>query len=398
MKYKNNRDILFSFWSFFVNGMIAAMTGIVLKNICVENGFGYDKTGIAIAIQSISNLLMGLSSGYIILKCGKNRVMKIFPILFATGFGLLFFVDRIIYVYILMALTGAGWGLCNNIIHIVVVEKSDSGSAGIIGLHTSYAIGSFAGPFLLAFFSVFDLGWRVPVIVVAGLAALMIPASYSLLTGNEQGKHLDKKHESVDLYFVKELRYYICIFLYFAYIGIEVSINTWLIVYLEIVKGFSTSVSQFSISMLWLIIIFARMICIWLRKYIRTELLLVFQCVGFFFGIMLIIFSGSQLSALISIGILGAVMAGISPSNAENAKEYIQGNGISGGIIFAAGGSGSMVLPLIIGFVTETRSINYGMWCIVTASAFVMIFALLNIFILNSKSIVAKRERCDVYE
>ena len=46
--------------AFFINGMIAVMTGIVLKYIFIENGIGYEKIGVSIAIQSISNMIGGM--------------------------------------------------------------------------------------------------------------------------------------------------------------------------------------------------------------------------------------------------------------------------------------------------------------------------------------------------
>jgi len=110
----------------------------------------------------------------------------------------------------------------------------------------------------------------------------------------------------------------------------------------------------------------------------RNHDILVYQCIGLLITLIIVIVSLGTVFTFISLVLLGFVMGGISPSNAENAKSYLAENSASSGIIFAGGGLGSMLLPLLIGFITGKSTVFYGMLCILFFSAFIMLVAIFN--------------------
>ena len=363
--------------AFFINGMIAVMTGIVLKYIYIENGIGYEKIGISIAIQSISNMIGGMISSPLIKKFGKKSILTLFCVLFSS-FGLLIFAHSFYFVLIVMAITGVAWGLCNNLVHVLLIGNHGDNEASISALHTSYAVGSFVGPFIIVLFSFMNIGWRFPVILIFIGSIALIPFLFKVNTNFNNANIKIVNIPKTNIKLLNDKGFIICVLLYFAYIGIEVSINAWLPVFLEYDKHFPSSLAQLGISIVWLTIIFSRLLCIILRKRMRNYDILAYQCIGLLITLIFVIVSLGSIFTFISLILLGFVMGGISPSNAENAKSYLAENSASSGIIFAGGGLGSMLLPLLIGFITGKSTVFYGMLCILFFSAFIMLVAIFN--------------------
>jgi len=363
--------------AFFINGMIAVMTGIILKYIFIENGIGYEKIGISIAIQSISNMIGGLICSSLIKKLGKKSVLTLFCILFSF-FGLLIFVHTFYFVLIIMAITGIAWGLCNSLVHVLLIGNHGNNEASISALHTSYAVGSFVGPFIVVLFSFINIGWRFPVILIFIGSIALIPFLIKVNTNfnNTNIKVVNIPISDTKLY--RDKGFIICVLLYFGYIGIEVSINSWLPVFLEYYKHFPSSLAQLGISIVWFTIIFSRLLCIILRKRMLNHDILAYQCTGLLITLLFVIVSVGTIFTFISLVLLGFVMGGTSPSNAENAKSYLSEQSASSGIIFAGGGLGSILLPLLIGFITGKSTVFYGMLCILFFSAFIMLVAIFN--------------------
>lgn len=373
--------------SFFINGMIAVITGIILKYIYVSTGIGYGKIGFSVSVQAIFNMFGGLATGFLINRYGRKFTLALFCVLFSL-FGSLAFLTSFPLILCVMALTGFGWGICNNIIHLMLIESSGRSSSSISTLHTSYAVGSFFGPFLITFFTLNNLSWKFPALLVSVCSIFLIPFLLKI-PSKTRPDQIEEPSTSVqpDKTAVCDSEitasslgkgFFLCIALYFLYVGTEISMNSWIPVFLEFHRNFEPAYAQLAISVLWLVIIFSRLGCILIRKKYSNASILAVQCSGVFFSLMLFIFSNGYVMTFISIIILGISMGGLSPSNAENAKKYLT-NSTTSGIIFTGSGLGSMSLPLLAGYITGTSSIFYGMISIIIFSFVTMAAGLINL-------------------
>jgi len=264
------------------------------------------------------------------------------------------------------------------LVHVLLIGNHGNNEASISALHTSYAVGSFVGPFIVVLFSFINIGWRFPVILIFIGSIALIPFLIKVNTNfnNTNIKVVNIPISDTKLY--RDKGFIICVLLYFGYIGIEVSINSWLPVFLEYYKHFPSSLAQLGISIVWFTIIFSRLLCIILRKRMLNHDILAYQCTGLLITLLFVIVSVGTIFTFISLVLLGFVMGGTSPSNAENAKSYLSEQSASSGIIFAGGGLGSILLPLLIGFITGKSTVFYGMLCILFFSAFIMLVAIFN--------------------
>lgn len=373
--------LLWSYFSFIVNGILGVMTGAILIYLIDDYGLSYSEAGFLVTVQSLGNLFAGLLSGFIIYQIGRRNSMLLFSVAFAIGFGGIVFTDSVFILYLLFTISGIGWGICNNIIHILVTEASEGSPTGITVLHTSFAVGAFISPLLVS--GVFSIGltWKTAVLIVAVLCIVLflkflhIPVS----TPQKEKKQDLQEGKRENLFaFLKEPRYYICILLYLTYIGVEASLNTWLITFLEKVGIMTLKKAQFMVSLFWFIVIFSRLFNTVLSKYIKRDKLLSMQIIFLFIILTCLIFNRNEWLAIVLIPLLGLTIAGISPSNAANAREYISGAGFASGIIFAGGSLGSALIPFLVGYTAEYAGIFRGMFILLVLLGIFFMLSLAN--------------------
>lgn len=455
---KTNYRIMTAFVSFFVNGMMAVITANLAGYLVNDYGFSYRMVSSGLSIQAFGNVFMVALSGIVIKRLHRKNVLILFPVLFIAGCGVILLAKAGPLLFFTgMLLSGIGWGLCNNSIHLLVQEEG-RGPAPMNLLHMSYAAGSFAGPFLLSILSVLHRNWQEAVILVMLLSAMIavvfmcqgetfferdpeqepgqkVEQKPELVQKSEQEaeqepkqkveqkpvqeaelmqkseqkpvqepelvqkskqileqklemklelepeleKKLDPAKASV-LPFLKQKRFLGCMGLYFCYVGAEGAVNAWLAEYLTISGIFSRAQAQQLLSVLWIMIILVRLCNTGIMRKISTQKMLICQGVGSVFFLMLIVMSWHWLVIVFAVVGFGVSFGGISPCNAINAGSYISGNGFGSGLLFAVGGIGSMILPLLIGTIAQDFTVKNGVSCIVVV---LMIFT--GIAVMNAR-------------
>lgn len=359
--------------AFLVNGMLAVMTGAIITYLVNDYGISQAAAGRMVSAQSMGNLVMVLLSGFVIQLVGRKKALLLFPVMFGAGFGGILFSSNEAVLYVLFAITGLGWGLCNNILNIIMMESG----GGISILYTCYAAGSFLGPFFVTAITAMGLSWKTPVLIVA-LASFMLIPGFASVSKENLGAEAEKGIDKKDFGFLRKPRYYVCNLLYFGYIGVEVAINSWIITYLTDSGFMSDKLSQTMLSFYWLIIIFVRLfVGKYMKKFKRENILLV-QWIGLFLGLMGLMNTEGHVGGIIMLVIMAIFMGAISPVNAENADEFIKGKGISGGIMFAVGCGGSAVLPMVVGSLADTKSITAGMGVVLMVMAVMIAVSVIN--------------------
>ncbi len=358
---------------FIINGVMVILTGTLLTYLMSDLGLSMTQAGLLASIQSAGNLIAGLISGIIIGQIGRRRSSMLYCLMFALGFSVLLYTDNVVLIYVCIFISGLGWGLCNNVCHLIVNAEGMPGG-GIYFMHTSYAVGAFIGPMLLNLLMLLHFGWQssVWVVVLASIVLFFlflpmeIPEEEPAPTSNKS-----TKKAALDFSFLKIKRYYVCFLMYFCYGGVETCINSWLITFLSEKGIMSLSTAQIMLSMLWMVIIIGRLLQIFLEKRVPARFLLLAQSFMMFLCVSILAVTGSQVVAIILIFVIGLFMAGITPANALNAKEFMHGEGVSSGIIFAGSGLGSTLIPYLVGSLFENVSLTAGM---LSVSALLLVF------------------------
>lgn len=372
---KLSRRVVAGYLAFFTNGMLAVITANLMNYFIKDNGFTYHMVSICLALQSFGNVMMVAVSGSVIKIIRKNNVLKLFPLLFIAGCIGIITSKNYYVICVGMLITGIGWGLCNNSIHLLMKESSNCKSAINI-LHMSYALGSFLGPFMMAEFLDFGIGWKSSLMVII-ILSVYITLIFTVDHKNKMPENREVRQTMKGLF--KEHSFYRCILLYFCYVGIEGAINTWLVNYLSSVGLMNFSMAQKMLSLFWIIIIVARLVDGYILKYIPLRSMMLIQAIGALFFMALIVLHINTIITVLAIIGMAIFIGGISPCNALNASNYISGNGAGSGIIFAGGGIGSMLLPLLVGDVAQMYSITYGMYCIIGMMLIFLVTVIINL-------------------
>lgn len=355
---------------FMINGFMVIMTGTLLTYLMSDCGLTFSQAGLLASIQSAGNLAAGVLSGLVIKRLGRKYSSMLYCAMFAAGFSVLLYSDSVALIYVCIFISGLGWGLCNNVCHLLV-NAENMPSGGIYFMHTSYALGAFIGPMALNLLLMLKFGWRSSVWVVIISSVILLLLFIPMQITEEEETEPSKRKGSIDFSFLKNKRYYVCFFLYFCYGGVETCINSWLITFLSERGIMSLSTAQIMLSMLWMVIIVGRLLQIFLEKRIAARYLLLGQSAMMFACVTLLALTKSEPFAIALIFIIGLFMAGITPANALNAKEFMHGEGVSSGIIFAGSGLGSTLIPYLVGALFDHISLTAGM---LSVSALLLIF------------------------
>ena len=402
--------------SFLVNGIMVVLTSSLLTYFRSDLKLSYEQAGYLVSIEAAGNLIAGLLSGLLIRKIGRQKACMTFCLMFAAGFSVLLYARSIYLIYPLIFLCGLGWGLCNNVCHLLVNQEGMK-NGSVYVLHTSYAVGAFVAPMILILCNRLQLGWRSTVWTVVVLSLVLfvcflttaidahaididvqksdrtpsaVPEVEKNQISSESGRdaadalmHAGKQA----LPFWKNPRFYMCFGLYFCYGGAETSINSWLITFLKEREIMGEEMAETMLSVLWLVIIFGRLLAILLAKKFSPKQLLVAQSSMMMLVILGLTFNTSTAIAVIIVVLIGAFMAGMTPANAGNAREFMTGDGLSSGIIFAGNGLGAVALPTIVGSLFGKLGLIEGMLAIVVLMALFTGLTVVNAILANRSAV-----------
>lgn len=387
MENRVTKSFLFcNFYAYFVNGFLVLMTGAILTYLMEDYQLSYNLGGVLVSIQAAGYLLSGLFSGAIIYLIGRRKALLLVAVMFTIGFGGIVLTSSPTVLFILMFLSGIGWGLNNNLLNIIVSETTNGNSSYTNILHMAYAVGAFVSPLIVSAFVRANISWKVPVGIVAVASILLFFVFLKIPLGNAPTEKTAKAKLSFD--FLKDPKYFVYIMILFCYVGSETGLNSWLITYLVELEIMDISNAQMMLSLLWVVIIFGRIFIAYISRYIRKDLLLLYQCIGMFVFLGLFLINKDPVIAIISIVLIGISMAGIYPTTVSNAHYIITGAGLSSGIMFSGGGLGATVVPYVAGAIAENNGILSGMISTLVIVMVMVILALLNIILIKKEAVV----------
>ena len=346
-------------YAYFINGLLALMTGAILASLMADYNLSYNQGGLLIAMQSVGNLLAVLFSGIIVRFLGRRNTLISIGVLFSVGFGGLILTQSPMMLFVCLFLTGAGWGINGNLLNVLVSEATDGNNGYSNILHMSFAVGAFMSPLIISAFIGWDISWKVAVglVALASVSLILVFMKIPLDDPKDQGG-IELK-QSFD--FLKDPKYFIYLMVFFCYVGAETGLNSWLITYLVQQGLMEAGKAPLMLSTLWATMIFGRIIVAYISRYIRKDVLLAGASLGMFVFVGLFLLNQDPSLTLIFVIAIGLSMAGIYPTNVANASYILSGTAMASGILFAGGGLGASVMPYVAGAIAEKNGILAGL-------------------------------------
>jgi fucose permease len=381
MEKKYNLIFAGCYYAFFVNGILALMLGSIMPMLLLDFNLGYDQGGMLLSSHSIGNLIASFLSGIIPIYLGRRNSIVMLSAMTALGFGGMLIAKSPTVLMVMFLLTGIGRGSVTNTNNSIVNDVAHGNPGPMNILHTFFAVGAFISPFLASWCISWGLGWKYAAGTVAVLGIIMIIVFATMKIENSRSnKNAKSDDQKVNFDFLKNIDFYIASGILFFYLGIETSVNGWIVTYLKDTGIMSTSMAQTVLSILWIVIIFGRLFCAYISKVVDKKTILLTSSAGVVLFFALFIMSSNIWAIIACMVGLGFCLAGIYPTTISNVGGVIKGSGLAMGILLSVAGLGGILMPYITGAVAERTGIAGGMAVISVFAIMLFLFALANKF------------------
>lgn len=380
---KNNRYILkCCFFVFAVNGLYAMILGSFLPLISSEYGLNNTVSGALLSAHQTGNLIAGFIAGVLPLYLGRKKSILFLCSFVVMGFSIMIITGNPVLLILGFLFTGLSRGSISNFNNTVVNEVSNSSSVALNILHSVFAVGALSAPFLVILCTniVGDSGWKIAAGVIIFLAIISM-----ILFSRMKIEDVTKRKENISYQFLKFKNFWIIAGILFFYLCAESAINGWIVKYFIDSNIMTREYAQMLASLLWAVMLAGRLTCAFIGDKVSKKTLLLVTSIGTVAFYLLLLSSQNITVITIAIMGLGFSMAGIYPITISNFGSTIKLYPMSMGVLLMMGGIGSIVMPIVVGTLSDSFGILAGMSAIIFAIVMMIVFVLINAFRIKEK-------------
>ena len=358
------KQLLFSYLTFMLNGMLALSIGSLLPYIRDARGLEYVFCGMIVSLHSVGNLMSSFLAGALAVAIGRKKTILIFNTFFPVAYLLILFGESNFLITLAFLLTGLARGATSNFSN-VTINNMAPGKAGLInGLHAMFSIGAFVFPILLTLLTQKAADrwiYAGAFMLIMGIISWLL---YRIMPVDEVLKKSEKSTCRAWGFF-KEPLFLLCTLTLFFYLCVEQGVIGWLVTYFKDTGLLSASLSQIMASVQWIMILAGRLSTAYFSTKVRKETLLRIMGVGLVVFFLILITGTTPMQIVIGITGFGFSMAGIYPTTVSFAGKIIQNYPISWSFMLTMASMGSILMPVVIGKIAEASGILYGMSSVV---------------------------------
>lgn len=349
-----------AFYCLFLLGFVDNLKGPTIPAMMEELHFNYSQGGTILLAAYFGFVVATLLTGVLADLAGRKSV------LIAAGLailvGVLGFVNLLSFwgITVSMFVVGLGLGALDLGGNAIIIDlRSDEKGRYLNLISFAHGASSIFAPLLAGSLIVGGLGWRLAYQISLILALAMIllavfvryPAGAQAAEGGLDFKQLGKQ------IMMPEMRWFYILLM--AYIGAEISMGSWLVAYLQEVRGQSVNLSSIFLSLFFTGLMAGRLLGSFVVEkvgYLRSLLVAslgasLCMALGLFGPPFLVFFfplTGFFYSVTFSM-----TTAMVTDMHQENVGSIL-------GLLFAFGGLGGALGPWLIGLVSDEIGIQVG--------------------------------------
>ncbi len=333
-------------------------------------------SGMLLSSHQAGNLIAGFIAGILPIYYGRKKSILFLSSFVMVGFLIMILTGQPVLLLTAFFFTGISRGSISNFNNKTVNDISGSSPQALNFLHSMFAVGALLSPFLVVLFSFYfgTIGWKVLAMLIIGLVFIS-QIMFSKMPIEEEIIMIKEKKERGYTFF-KDALFWNTVIIIFFYLCAESAITGWLVTYFINQKLLEITQAQMISSLLWFAILVGRLICVFIGGRLSRGTLITVISIGSTIFYLLLLNSTSVAMILISVFGLGISMGGIYPTAMTIAGNSIKKHPMALGWILIIGGFGGIIMPVIIGFLSENLSIYWGMASIVVA----IVIMLLGVF------------------
>lgn len=356
------------FITFFLSGICSISSGIIVSLLQERYGFDYNVTGTLLSIMSIGNLMAGFATGVLPAKIGLKATIITLSAGYELGYLWLGISGWMSILVLSFLLIGFAKGSVINMRTILVSNHSENRAKGMNIMHSCYALGALICPFVIAGAGL--IGPVVPMFTLGFLGLIMWIIFH--LTPFE--KKTAGKKEKTDWGFLKSKRFWLLTGLIFCQNAAETSVNGWLVTYFKGSGILSGTLSAYTVTVMWTATLIGRLLIAFvfpLKNPYTAMIKMGIGCTVFYIGLMM---ANNQVAAILLLFAFAFSMAGMNPTAVACAGKMTSVASI--GVLLPAASFGGILMPWIIGIVSNIAGLKMGMAMNIISCVGMLIFCI----------------------
>lgn len=356
------------FFAFFISGIAAISSGVIVSILQETYGFSYSMTGTLLSLMSIGNLLAGFATGILPGKIGMKKTVMLLTCGYGAGYLLMGLSGWMVVLMLAFFLVGVAKGSTINACTILVGDNSENRTKGMNIMHSCYAFGALLCPFIIAI--ALQGGKALPLFVLAAFG-LLLWLAFTITPMETKEKQNARK---TDWGFLRSKKFWLLTGLLFCQNGAETSVTGWLVTYFKGNGIISGALSPYTVTVMWSATLIARMLIAFvipIKNAYSAMIRMSVGCIIFYIGLMM---AGTQTMAILLLFIFAFAMAGMNPTAVASAGRMT--NVTSMGVMLPAASSGAILMPWIIGIIAEHAGITAGMASNIVPCAGMLLFSI----------------------
>ena len=348
----NNRARLSGYLAFFVSGICAISSGVIVSSLQESRGLDYNMSGTMLSILNIGNLAAGFLSGLLPEKLGPKPTVLLLTAGYTLGYALMLPHGGAALLALGWLLVGLAKGCTMNTCTLLVGNNIPDRAKGMNTMHACYACGALLCPLMAALAG--RIAKDAPLVQLAALGSMLWLLFAAAPLENSAGK----TKSVTDWRFLRSGYFWLLTALLFCQNAAETGVTGWLVTYFKDSGILTAAVSPYTVTLLWGATMAARLLLAFVfppRNPRRAMLIMAAGCVIFYLGLVL---ARSQAPALLLLLGFSLSIAGLNPTIVSCAGKMT--TAASMGIMLPAAGLGGM-MPWVIGIVAQSAGLRIGM-------------------------------------
>jgi fucose permease len=353
-----------------------AALGVLLPSLRSHYSIDKATVGLLFVSGTFGYLVAAFTSGLLVDKLGLRLFMPLGPIIVVLGAITIAFTPPFPALMGGFLLTGIGVGLIDAGLNSYVAGLPKN-TALLNYLHAFYGVGALIGPMLATGVIIYELGWNNLYYVWAGVGLLLTVGMVLSFRDQEAPSQLaeqttgEKEGGNVLAAALRMPVVWVAAFFLLIYVGIEVSLGSWMFSFLTEERHETEVLSGLAVSGYWLGLTVGRFVLGKVSEKLGNRLLIELCLVGVVAGVALVWLVPVGVVMAAGMWLIGFSLGPIFPTTIALMSGLVPARILPSAIGFIAsfGSMGAALLPATVGALAE----QFGLWvlmpCIIGLTA-----------------------------
>lgn len=420
---------------YILSGAVITIFGAILPHLIEEEQLNYAVAGGLISILAIGNFCASIIYPLAKRHFSHRAVVVAITALSPIVMLLLTIHPPVAFMYLLVFVLGITKGTVTIISNLAMNVATNSSTKYLNILHTTFAVGAFASPFIMAALLALGFPWRI-IMYILCVSGAIFPLNYWTMdyrmleepqpSAANAGDHradgcstadpagttprsaATTSSDAVDSTAVAadtaqggdgssagcieqgqaagapnlqalltNRSFLIITFIMFMYVGFENTVNGWFVTYLKDTGVMTSALATAMVSVTWIMMMAGRMGTAQFLQHVNKLQIILVSALIDFVAIVLLVNTHTATMAAIIIAMLGLGMSAIYPTTVAAAGPIIEGSTMGLSLLTGISAIGGILVPQIIGILADQVGIAGAMVTVVLTVGIMLALSIL---------------------